>query len=162
MSDKCPIEMTFRLGERRHSWLCPTPIRISWCFAQLCCSFETCQASFLISRLFGTYLTSDFLSVRALFCSRRRAFSAIATPAEGRRSLALRQWPIYHPLMQARLRQPSACPWTQRLLTRKTTPFRRNRARDLIFTRDRQRCGDGASPKRPVCHSNSPRPQLPT
>lgn len=41
-------------------------------------------------------------------------------------------------------------------------PFRRNRACDLIFKRDRQRCGDGASPKRPVCHSHSPHPQLPT
>ena len=79
--------------------------------------------------------------------------------AEGRRSLALRQWRFHHPLVQARLRQPSACPWTQRLLTRESALFRRNRACDLVFKRDRQRCGDGASPKRPVCHSHSPHPQ---
>ena len=41
-------------------------------------------------------------------------------------------------------------------------PFRRNRACDLIFKRDRQKCGDGASPKRPVCHSHSCHPQLHT
>ena len=46
--------------------------------------------------------------------------------------------------------------------TRESPLFRRNRACDLIFQRDRQRCGDGASPKRPVCHSHTPHPQLPT
>ena len=65
-------------------------------------------------------------------------------------------------VLPPRPRQPSFCPWTQCLvLNRTTAPFRRNRARDLIFKRDPQRCGDGASPKRPVYHSHRPRPQLP-
>ena len=47
-------------------------------------------------------------------------------------------------------------------LTRESTPFRRNRACDLVFTRDRQRCGDEASRDSPVNSRHSPHPQLPT
>ena len=40
--------------------------------------------------------------------------------------------------------------------------FRRNLARDLIFTRVRQRRDDGVSSKYPVCRRNCSYPQLPT
>ena len=41
-------------------------------------------------------------------------------------------------------------------------PFSQESGKRLDLKRDRQRCGDGPSPKRPVCHNHRPRPQLPT
>ena len=64
--------------------------------------------------------------------------------------------------LATRLRQPPACPWTQCLLTATALLLRRNRACDLIFTRDRQRCGEGASRESPVHSRHNPHPQLPT
>jgi hypothetical protein len=89
------------------------------------------------------------------------------TPAERRGPAALRQWLLCQLLTQARLRQPSACPWNPVLTQRDRAPFRRNLARDLIFTqprssRGRQRRDDGVSSKFPVCHGHCNYPQLPT
>jgi hypothetical protein len=84
------------------------------------------------------------------------------TPAERRGPAALRQWLLCQLLTQARLRQPSACPWNPVLTQRDRAPFRRYLARDLIFTRFWQRRDDGVSSKFPVCHRNFNYPQLPT
>ena len=83
------------------------------------------------------------------------------TPAERRGPAALRQWLLCQLLTQARLRQPSACPWNPVLTQHDRAPFRRNPACDLIFTRCWQRRDDGVSSKYPVCHCNC-NPQLPT
>ena len=84
------------------------------------------------------------------------------SPAERRGPAALRQWLLCQLLTQARLRQPSACPWNPVLTQRDRAPFRRSPARDLIFTRGRQRRDHGVSSKFPVCHRRCNYPQLPT